>query len=137
MSQDIDTISKFRILGGEPLRGVVRLTGAKNAALPIIVAAILANEDVILTNVPLHLKDVEVTFEIIRAIGGEVRIEGNRLIINGKGVNMFPPSDLCSKIRSSLVFLGALLAKLGSENMIFICKDCVNWGPKCCARKIP
>ena len=106
-------MERFLIHGGRLLKGSVRLSGAKNAALPILVASILADEDVVLTNVPTALKDVQTTLEILESIGAKVIIEQDRVIINGKGMSRKPPSDLCSRIRSSLVFLGALLAKFG------------------------
>jgi len=106
-------MDKFIIRGRRPLCGAVSLSGAKNAALPILVASILSDEDVVLTNVPTYFKDVQITLDIIKAIGATVRIEGDAVVINGKGVSRTPPPELCTKIRSSLVFLGALLAKTG------------------------
>lgn len=110
-------MDKFLVHGGRPLQGSIRLSGAKNAALPILVASILADEDVVLTNVPTALKDVQTTLEIIESIGANVIVEKDRVVINGRGVHQQPPAALCSRIRSSLVFLGALLAKLGRSEV--------------------
>jgi len=108
---------KFVIQGGKSLNGVVSLSGAKNAALPIIVASTLADEDVVLENVPLFQRDVQITLEIIKAIGGSVLIQDGKVIINGRDINSMPPDNLCNKIRSSLIFLGVLLAKKGSSRV--------------------
>lgn len=111
MHQINNSNEKFVIHGGNQLNGIISLSGAKNAALPIIIASILADDDVILSNVPTFQKDVQITLEIIKSIGGSVKCEDDKVIINGKNINQLPPDNLCNKIRSSLVFLGALLAK--------------------------
>jgi len=110
----------FLIKGVSRLQGEIELSGAKNAALPILVGAILSNEDVILHNIPLKLKDIQLTLDIIRSIGGKVIIDNKRVIINGKGISNFRlPADSSSKIRSSLIFLGALLSKIGKAEIPF------------------
>ena len=110
----------FSVTGKGVLQGEIELSGAKNAALPILVGAILSNEDVILHNIPLKLKDIQLTLEIISAIGGKVIIDNSRVIINGKGVSNFRlPADSSGKIRSSVIFLGALMSKIGKAEIPF------------------
>ena len=71
-------MEKLMISGGRPLRGTVTISGAKNSAIALIPAAILADSEVILDNLPL-LSDVAVYAEMLRDIGGEVSWEGNQM----------------------------------------------------------
>lgn len=96
------------IEGGRPLRGEVTLPGAKNAALPAIVAACLADEEVTLRHVPLGLNDVQKLIQLLQDSGAEVRQEGNELICRGAGWHGGTlNAELAGKIRHSLLLLGA------------------------------
>ena len=66
----------LEIKGGNPLHGEVRLPGAKNAALPAIVAACLSSEDVVLRNVPVELNDVQLMIRLLRDAGAQIRAQG-------------------------------------------------------------
>lgn len=96
------------IEGGRPLSGEVSLPGAKNAALPALVAACLADEEVTLRNVPLGLNDVQKLIQLLQDSGAEVRREGDDLICRGGGWRGGTLSgELAGKIRHSLLLLGA------------------------------
>jgi UDP-N-acetylglucosamine 1-carboxyvinyltransferase len=104
----------FRVEGGLPLRGEVRVSGAKNAVLPAMAAALLTGDDCMLENVP-EIADVGYMAAIIRALGATVRDEGGgRWIVRGDGVSdTVAPSELVVHLRASFLVMGALLARFG------------------------
>ncbi|MEN3013670.1 MAG: UDP-N-acetylglucosamine 1-carboxyvinyltransferase [Endomicrobiia bacterium] len=110
-------MEKLIIEGGTPLRGSIRISGSKNAALPIIIASLLTDNDVILNNVP-HLKDIETTISIIEFLGKKVFWkDDSSLIIKSykepykEGDFIVAPYDLIKKMRASFLVSGALLAR--------------------------
>jgi UDP-N-acetylglucosamine 1-carboxyvinyltransferase len=105
-------MKQYIIKGGTPLRGEVTIGGAKNAALGIIVAAIMANEPVKIENLP-DVDDVRVLLEAIEGIGAVVeRIDVHTVRINGALIdNMVVDEDAIRKIRGSYYLVGALLGK--------------------------
>jgi len=107
-------VDKLRIAGGYPLTGSIRISGAKNAALPIMVAALLTDEPLIIGNVP-HLNDVTTTMELMGRMGVELMIdESMNIEINAAPIRDFTaPYDLVKTMRASILVLGPLLAKHG------------------------
>lgn len=107
-------MSKFIIYGGNPLRGAVRLGGAKNASFKLMIASLLLNGEARLLNFS-HIGDVFLTKQIIESLGGKVKSCGERtLFINAKLLSSFKvPKKLGSQSRASTIFLGPLLAKFG------------------------
>ncbi|MDE3954758.1 UDP-N-acetylglucosamine 1-carboxyvinyltransferase [Glaesserella parasuis] len=105
-------MEKFRVHGPFTLSGTVDISGAKNAALPILFAAILAEEPVILTNVP-DLKDVETTFKILRKLGVVVeRAENNAVHIDASKIDHYvAPYELVKTMRASIWALAPLVAR--------------------------
>src|SRR6185295_18899676 len=105
---------QFVVQGGRPLSGTIRPSGNKNAALPIVCAALLTEHPVILENVP-RIRDVETLVELIASAGVDVEwTERNKLRIHAKTVksaNLDPA--LCKKIRASILLAGPLLARCG------------------------
>lgn len=97
-----------------PLRGNVRISGAKNAALPILAASLLGTEDIILEDVP-KLKDVEIMCEVLTSLGSKVDYLGEGVIrINSAGINNYETSyELMSKMRASFLVMGPLLTRMG------------------------
>lgn len=97
-----------------PLRGNVRISGAKNAALPILAASLLGTEDIILEDVP-KLKDVEIMCEVLTSLGSKVDYLGDGVIrINSAGINNYETSyELMSKMRASFLVMGPLLTRMG------------------------
>jgi UDP-N-acetylglucosamine 1-carboxyvinyltransferase len=97
-----------------PLKGTVRISGAKNAALPILAASLLGTEDIILEDVP-KLKDVEIMCEVLESLGSKVEYLGEGVIkINSANINSYETSyELMSKMRASFLVMGPLLTRLG------------------------
>lgn len=108
-------MDKYIIKGSTTLAGEVFISGAKNAALGILAAAIMTDENVILDNLP-DVNDINVMLEAIEAIGAKVeRLNRNKVKINGKDINSVDIDDeFIRKIRASYYFIGALLAKYKS-----------------------
>src|SRR6476646_9186499 len=110
-------MDKFVIRGGNPLLGTVRISGAKNAALPAMAAALLTEEPVILEHVP-HVRDIETTRKLLAAMGAEVELgQGrarNRTSICCKNLTSPEASyELVKTMRASTLVLGPLLARCG------------------------
>ncbi|MDH2924184.1 UDP-N-acetylglucosamine 1-carboxyvinyltransferase [Nicoletella semolina] len=105
-------MEKFRVHGPFTLSGVVDISGAKNAALPILFASILAEEPVTLTNVP-DLKDVETTFKILRKLGVVIeRDENGSVQIDARHINQYvTPYELVKTMRASIWALAPLVAR--------------------------
>ena len=105
-------MKQYIIKGGQPLRGEVMIGGAKNAALGIIVAAIMANEPVTIENLP-DVDDVRVLLEAVEGIGAIVeRFDAHTVRINGALINdVNVDDDYIRKIRGSYYLVGALLGK--------------------------
>ena len=105
-------MEQYVIKGGKPLNGEVTISGAKNAALGILAGAILADEDVLIENVP-NVNDVNVMLEAISEIGAEVeRINCHTVRINGSSINTLEiTDDIMRRIRASYYFIGSLLGK--------------------------
>ncbi len=108
-----NALEKFVINGGTPLRGEVTVSGAKNAALAIIPAAILSQDVCTIENVPVSISDVKSMIKILRQIGAEVRIRNKTTIeIDSRNVNSSVISDDMTKsLRASYYLLGALLGR--------------------------
>lgn len=103
-------MSRFNIIGGTPLQGEISVSGNKNAALPIIAATVLTDEPCILHNVP-RILDVASMLSILEDLGKTVIFEGNTLKITGSVSHAAPAQRLVSKLRASILYLGALLGK--------------------------
>ncbi len=97
-----------------PLKGNVRVSGAKNSALPILAASLLGTEDIILEDVP-KLKDVEVICEVLTSLGAKVEFLDRGVIkINSKNIDNYEtPYELMSKMRASFLVMGPLLTRVG------------------------
>ncbi|MBG9944867.1 UDP-N-acetylglucosamine 1-carboxyvinyltransferase [Brevibacillus formosus] len=103
----------FAIEGGRPLSGSLRIQGAKNAALPILAAAVLAEGQFYIYDVP-HLKDIKVMLEILTLLGANTKHEDGCVDLDTTSVCVPQvPDDLMSQMRSSIFLAGPLLARLG------------------------
>ena len=100
------------ISGSARLKGAVKVSGAKNAALPILAATLLAPGEHRLRNVP-RLKDVETTCRLLRALGAECDWEREVLVKTGPVNGEEAPYDLVKTMRASILVLGPLLARTG------------------------
>lgn len=106
------------IKGGRPLEGEINISGAKNAALPILAATLLADDPVNLSNVP-HLHDITTTIGLLAQMGSELTIDErmNLEIDSTKIKEFFAPYELVKTMRSSILVLGPLLAKYGRADV--------------------
>ena len=112
-------MSQLLIRGGERLRGEVEIHGAKNSVLPILAATVLTGGCVELLNCP-RLRDVESSVAILRALGCEARWEGNALVVDTAGLHCCEiPDALMREMRSSAIFLGAILARCGRAELSY------------------
>jgi UDP-N-acetylglucosamine 1-carboxyvinyltransferase len=111
-------MDKLQIQGGTALEGEVRISGAKNATLPILAAALLSEEPVVVGNVP-HLQDVTSTIELIGQMGASVTIdERMRIEVDASSVREFSaPYELVKKMRASILVLGPLVARFGRADV--------------------
>jgi len=104
-------MDRFIIEGGKKLKGSVRVSGSKNAALPIISAAILGSGKTIIHNIP-NVRDIRTLVKILEYIGANVKFNNNTIEIDPSGINRFTaPYDFVSTMRGSICLLGPLLAK--------------------------
>ena len=106
------------IKGGRPLHGEIRISGAKNAALPILAATVLADDPVKISNVP-HLHDITTTIGLLARMGSELTVDEhmNLEIDSTKIKEFFAPYELVKTMRSSILVLGPLLAKYGTADV--------------------
>jgi len=112
-------VDKLIIEGGGTLSGTVRISGAKNACLPVLAATLLTNERCRISNVP-DLKDVSTMVEILATFGRDVRQQGDTIeIAAGDIKSMTAVYELVSTMRASVVVLGPLLAKYGEARVSF------------------
>jgi UDP-N-acetylglucosamine 1-carboxyvinyltransferase len=111
-------MDKLQVIGGHRLDGEVRISGAKNAALPILAASLLADEPVSIGNVP-HLQDVTTMIQLLGRMGVAVTLgERQRVDIDPRGTNDFiAPYELVKTMRASILVLGPLLARFGKADV--------------------
>jgi UDP-N-acetylglucosamine 1-carboxyvinyltransferase len=105
-------MSKFIIKGNKKLKGEIKTSGAKNAALPIIAATLLTEETCRINNVP-DILDIKILLQIIEEMGAEVRDEKNFVEITAKNISIDKiESDLFTRLRASILLLGPMLGRL-------------------------
>ncbi len=111
-------MDKLLIEGGVPLSGEVSISGAKNAALPLLCAALLTEAPLHLSNVP-HLNDVSTMLRLLVQMGVEVTLdEKNGIVLNAGGLNKpEAPYDMVKTMRASILTLGPLLARTGKARV--------------------
>ncbi|MBO8127117.1 MAG: UDP-N-acetylglucosamine 1-carboxyvinyltransferase [Firmicutes bacterium] len=110
-------MEKYVVYGGNRLKGQVAVSGAKNSALAIIVAAALADEECLLKNVPSEV-DVYTIAEILRDLGVKVEFHGNTMRVDGSCIRSYQaPYELVRKMRASFYTAGLLLARLGKAEV--------------------
>lgn len=111
-------MDKLLIRGGAPLNGEISISGAKNAALPILSATLLTDQSVTIGNVP-HLHDITTTMELLCRMGSQVTVdERMRIEIDNNQIeNFFAPYELVKTMRASILVLGPLLARYGKADV--------------------
>jgi len=104
-------MQKYMIVGGNRLQGKVRVSGSKNASLPILAASLLGTGESVIHEVP-NLKDVRVMMEVMQSLGAGVRREGGTVCVDTKNIESFEVSEeLMRKMRASNLVLGPLLTR--------------------------
>lgn len=104
---------KYEITGGERLTGTVRVSGAKNAVLPILAATVLTKGKNIIRDVP-HLNDVQVMIDVLRLLGAKVEPYGSILEVDTTDMHGYEvPDDLMRKMRATVFLMGPLLGRFG------------------------
>ena len=110
-------MKKLLITGGARLSGTVRIHGAKNSVLPVLAACCLCTSPCVLHNCP-DIEDVRTALAILESLGCKTRREGSTLCIDPSGLSRFRVEKrLAGKMRSSILFLGALLARCGKAEL--------------------
>ena len=110
-------MSSLRITGGRRLFGEIRVQGAKNSALPILAASILSGGETVITNCP-ELSDVHAALDILRTLGCRAEFEGDTVTVDSSSMTGFEiPDALMRRMRSSVIFLGAILARCGQVTL--------------------
>ncbi len=104
----------FKVIGGKPLHGEVTISGAKNAALPILMSALLSKTPIIFSNVP-KLNDILTTVKLLGQLGAKTQWLGeDKLSIDASNITQCcAPYDLVKTMRASILVLGPLLARMG------------------------
>ena len=119
-------MSKFIIQGGKRLEGEIKISGSKNAALPIIAATVLIQGKTTLYNVP-NIQDVQTMYEIIKDIGGKVTKKNNKIIIDTSKIHTYEiPENLMRKMRSSVILAGAIIGRYNKAKFSYP-GDCDIW----------
>ena len=111
-------MEKLLITGGRALTGHVRISGAKNSALPILAATLLTDEPITLSNVP-HLRDITTTIQLLGRMGVDV-VMGDHMTLTVHATNLtqlVAPYELVRTMRSSILVLGPLLARFGEAEV--------------------
>lgn len=110
-------MDKLLITGGHRLNGEIHISGAKNAALPILCAGLLTSDELVLHNVPA-LQDVSTMLKLLRQMGLAANFEGDVLHLNGAAIDRLEaPYDLVKTMRASILVLGPLLARFGEAKV--------------------
>ena len=121
-------MEKLMIEGGRPLEGRVEISGAKNSAVALIPAAILANSTVVIDHLP-NISDVRILSELLKEIGGGVTLENNKLTIHPEHMVPMPlPNGNVKKLRASYYLMGAMLGRF-KKAVIGLPGGC-NLGPR-------
>ena len=105
-------MDKLVIEGGVPLKGTVTISGSKNAALPILLASILVEGEVRLSNVP-DLRDIGTTLKLLELLGCTAEYDGGEVLLKSCDLKPEAPYELVRTMRASVLCLGPLLARLG------------------------
>ncbi|MBU1001885.1 MAG: UDP-N-acetylglucosamine 1-carboxyvinyltransferase [Proteobacteria bacterium] len=109
-------MDKLVIEGGRPLSGTIQVSGAKNAALPILLAALAVEGPITYTNVP-RLRDIHTTLKLLQILGCEASFDGNTAKVEMCDLKIEAPYDLVKTMRASVLCLGPLLARMGEAKV--------------------
>ena len=114
-----ENMNKLIIDGGRPLKGEIDINGAKNSVLPILAATLINGGENIIHNCP-DLKDVDSAVNILKHLGCKVKREGKTITVDSSDIKRYDvPDKLMREMRSSVIFLGPILARCGKSRMCF------------------
>ncbi len=106
-------MQKLEVFGSNKLKGQIKISGSKNASLPILAATLLSNKKVYLNNLP-KVKDIETMINLLKSLGSKIKFDKKKLIIdNSKQNKKFASYNLVKTMRAGILVLGPLLAKFG------------------------
>tara|TARA_Y100000992_G_C21260839_1_gene491194 strand:+ start:34 stop:1287 length:1254 start_codon:yes stop_codon:yes gene_type:complete len=106
-------MQKLEVLGANKLKGQVKISGSKNASLPILAATLLSNKKINLKNLP-RVRDIETMLALLESLGSEIKLKKHQTIINNRKQNKkFASYNLVKTMRAGILVLGPLLAKYG------------------------
>ena len=112
-------MEKLIIDGGTPLKGRVKISGSKNAALPILAATVVYPNKYSLNNIP-DIQDVRTMLELLKVLGAKYKFKNNKVVINTINIKKHEaPYDLVKTMRASVLIWGALLSRLGRAKISF------------------
>ena len=110
-------MQKLEVFGANKLKGQIKISGSKNASLPILAATLLSNKKILLNNLP-KVKDIETMINLLKSLGSIIRIKKKKLIIdNSSQKKNFASYNLVKTMRAGILVLGPLLAKFGSAKV--------------------
>jgi len=110
-------MKKLEVFGAAKLKGQIRISGSKNASLPILAATLLSDKKIFLTNLP-KVKDIETMILLLKSLGSSIEDNKKTLIINNnKQAKTFAAYSLVKTMRAGILVLGPLLAKFGKAKV--------------------
>ena len=110
-------MQKLEVFGANKLKGQIKISGSKNASLPILAATLLSNKKINLSNVP-KVKDIETMIELLRSLGSKIKFVNNKINVdNSNQFKKFASYNLVKTMRAGILVLGPLLAKFGSAKV--------------------
>ena len=106
-------MQKLEVFGANKLTGQIKISGSKNASLPILAATLLSTKKIYLKNLP-KVKDIETMINLLKSLGSKIKLNNKKLIIdNSKQNKKFASYSLVKTMRAGILVLGPLLAKFG------------------------
>ena len=110
-------MQKLEVFGASQLKGQIKISGSKNASLPILAATLLSNKKILLRNLPL-VRDIETMKNLLESLGSKIKYKNKELIIdNTRQTKKFASYSLVKTMRAGILVLGPLLAKFGSAKV--------------------
>ena len=110
-------MQKLEVFGANKLKGQIKISGSKNASLPILAATLLSNKKTILKNIP-KVRDIETMLSLLQSLGSKIKINKDQIIVdNSKQQKEFASYNLVKTMRAGILVLGPLLAKFGTAKV--------------------
>ena len=112
-------MDKLEVFGARKLKGQIKISGSKNASLPILAATILSNKKIQLFNLP-KVKDIKTMIKLLESVGSKInisKIKNSILIKNDKKIKTFAPYNLVKTMRAGILVLGPILARFGKAKV--------------------